>query len=161
VAVCLLTFSLAAAEIALRGADAVEPLDRDAAALRELLEGASGQREVWRVAPELVVLTSVMDYGTPADIKLEYSATSERLTPRELVQLTADLTQALGALTGGRLTTFSDVRLEAVPVGEQARVFRRAGLLDVATLEEATRMATPVRLGRGEARQLDLQIPER
>jgi hypothetical protein len=35
------------------------------------------------------------------------------------------------------------------------------GLLDVATLEEATRMATPVRLGRGEARQLDLQIPER
>jgi hypothetical protein len=32
------------------------------------------------------------------------------------------------------------------------------GLIDVATLEEAARVATPVRLERGEARHLDLQV---
>ena len=36
----------------------------NAAALRELLEGAKGRREVWLSAPSLVIVTSVME-GCP------------------------------------------------------------------------------------------------
>ena len=35
----------------------------DASALRELLEGAPGRRDIWRAEPSLVILSPVLDYG--------------------------------------------------------------------------------------------------
>ncbi len=95
----------------------------NAAALRELLEGAKGRREAWLAAPSLVIVTSVMDYAS-GDLMNGYSAMAEQLTDQERGALFADLTQALGELTGGQIRAFAEVRVESVPAGETVRVLR-------------------------------------
>src|SRR5690349_10893891 len=83
------------------GAEAVA----ETAAVRELLEGASGQQEAWKAVPELVVLTSVMEYTT-TDPNAGYRATSERLSADEVTELAGDMNAALEAMTGGMMTSF-------------------------------------------------------
>jgi hypothetical protein len=95
----------------------------NAAALRELLQGANGRREAWMAAPSLVIMTSVMDY-TSGDLMNGYAATAEQLTEQERGALVADLTQALGDLTGGQIKAFAEIRVESVPVGQTAKVLR-------------------------------------
>ena len=95
----------------------------NAAALRELLEGAKGRREAWTTAPSLVIVTSVMDYAT-GDLMHGYRATAEQLTDRERDALIADLTQALGDLTGGQVKAFAGIRVESVPAGKTVKVLR-------------------------------------
>ena len=95
----------------------------NAAALRELLEGVRGRREIWGSAPSLVIVTSVMDY-TRGDLMNGYSATTEQLTQEERDVLVADFTQALDDLTGGQFKAFADVRLESVPAGQIVKVLR-------------------------------------
>lgn len=68
----------------------------DSAALKELLEGKKGHRESWQSVPQLVVMTSVMDYEA-GDLTTGYPATDEHLTVREQEVLVADLTRAGGA----------------------------------------------------------------
>jgi len=95
----------------------------NAAALRELLEGARGRREAWLSAPSLVIVTSVMDYSV-GDLMNGYSATAERLTEQERDALVADFTQALNDLTGGQIKAFADVRVESAPAGQIVKVLR-------------------------------------
>jgi len=95
----------------------------NAAALRELLEGANGRREAWGTAPSLVVVTSVMDYAS-GDLVNGFSATAEQLTGDERAVLIADFTQALADLTGGQIKAFADVRMESVLAGETVKVMR-------------------------------------
>lgn len=51
----------------------------ETAAVRELLEGSTGRHETWSGVPELVVLTSVMEFAT-TDARSGYTATAERLS---------------------------------------------------------------------------------
>jgi hypothetical protein len=91
--------------------------------VRELLEGVKGRREAWLSAPSLVIVTSVMDY-TSGNLMSGYSATAEQLTEQERDALVANLTQALGDLTGGQIKAFADVRVESVPAGQIVKVLR-------------------------------------
>jgi hypothetical protein len=93
------------------------------AALHELLEGSKGRRETWKTSPVLVIVTSVMDYAS-GDLMDGYSATDERLTDSERIALETDLTRALGELTGGQLTAFSEIRVESASAGQIVKVLR-------------------------------------
>lgn len=95
----------------------------NAAALRELLEGASGRRETWASAPSLVIVTSTMDYAN-GDLIRGYSATAEQLTTEERDSLVADFTQALTELTGGQLKAFAEIRMESASAGQVVKVMR-------------------------------------
>lgn len=106
-----------------RSGDRIDAAASNAAALRELIEGTKGRREAWTVAPSLVVVTSVMDY-TSGDLTNGYPATTEELTEQERGALVADLTQALGELTGGQIKSFAEVRVESVPAGRTVKVLR-------------------------------------
>lgn len=98
--------------------------DADATALRELVEDQDGGRARWATAPELVVLASVMQFA-PTDARDGYVATDETLSELDIEHLAAELTQALGSLTGGRITRFAAVRVEVLEPGTTAGVFRR------------------------------------
>lgn len=93
------------------------------AALHELLEGSKGRRETWKTSPVLVIVTSVMDYAN-GDLMAGYSATDERLTDGERIALAADLTRALGELTGGQVTAFSGISVESAPAGQIVKMLR-------------------------------------
>jgi hypothetical protein len=106
-----------------RGDDRDDAAASNAAALRELLEGAKGRREAWAAAPSLVIVASVMDYAN-GDLMNGYSATAEQLTEQERGALVADLTQALGELTGGQIKSFAEVRVESAPSGQTVKMLR-------------------------------------
>jgi hypothetical protein len=109
----------------LRAAD--EEGNRDASALRELLEGPHG-REQWDTLPSLVILSSVMEYSG-ADVTAGYQPTAEHLTMEEVEALETDMTAALSALTGGRAAAFSSVRVEEVAPGQTVKMFRRGQIV--------------------------------
>ena len=96
---------------------------RDAAALRELLEGDNGRRDAWGATPGLIVLSTIMEFST-TDMLDGYVATKAELTQPEILALTTELTSALGILTGGTVSEFADIRVERVPAGLTAHVFR-------------------------------------
>ena len=96
----------------------------DEAALRELLEGPGGQREVWDRVPELVVLGGVVEFA-PQAFTHAYRATGESIAPEEIEVLVADLTSALAELTDYRLERFAEVRVESLAEGDEVSLFRR------------------------------------
>src|SRR6185503_15612366 len=100
----------------------------DSAALRELLEGTKGRRESWQSVPSLVVVTSVMDYEK-GDLTSGFAATDEHLTKSEQDALVADLTRALGELTGGQVKAFSAIRTESAVAGENVKVLRAGQII--------------------------------
>lgn len=107
--------------------DSARP-SKEAVALHEMLEGTSGRREMWTSTPELVILSSVMQYAEDG-VKAGYVATDETLTSADIAALTVDLTRALDALTAGQITAFSQVRTLAVAPGESARIFNRGQIV--------------------------------
>jgi len=110
------------------GAGDINSARPDAAALHEMLEGRSGRREVWTSTPELVILSSVMQYVEDG-VSAGYVATGETLTSADIAALTADLTRALDALTAGQIAAFSQVRTLAVAPGESAKIFQRGQIV--------------------------------
>src|SRR5687768_13117580 len=104
----------------------------------EMLHGAAGQWQHWTSVPELVVLTSVMQYQS--DARDEYVATSEVLTAGVAEGLVDDLTDALRLLTNGSFEHFATVKYETAVAGakvsivrpRQIVVARYRGLQDVA-----------------------------
>jgi hypothetical protein len=86
----------------------------DAAALREMLEGTAGRREAWETAPDLVVLTSVLDYDN-GGIASGYTAVRHKLDPGEIQPLITELTAAIQELTGGRFRSFRSITVQTVP----------------------------------------------
>jgi hypothetical protein len=94
----------------------------DAHAFNEMVFGSKGRSLAWARAPELVLLTSVMQYQ--ADESNTYAATSEQLAEAEADQLIHDLTAALAVLSGGVFTEFSGVQREFVAAGGTAQVLR-------------------------------------
>lgn len=87
----------------------------------EMLRGPGGQWQRWTRAPELVVLTAVMEYHAGPGV--EYVATAEALTRTEVDELIADLTRALADLTGDALA-FAAIHTEFVSPGAQIQIAR-------------------------------------
>lgn len=94
----------------------------DAQAFDELVLGSKRRSVTWAQAPELVVLTSVMQYHP--EESGPFAATAERLTDAEIDQLIDDLSTALALLTDGVFTEFVSVRREFVEAGATAHVLR-------------------------------------
>lgn len=91
-------------------------------ALDEMLQRRNGRVVRWTRQPELVVLTSVMEYRPGA--QTTYEATSERLDEKEVADLIGDLTSALRLLTADTFRQFAGVRLEDAPSGTRVNVLR-------------------------------------
>ena len=100
---------------------------RNAEGLDEMLRASNGQWQYWRTVPELVVLTSVMEYHTRSEQR--YHATSEQLSHDEVDHLVADLTVALRLLTDGRFNQFAAIRREAVSTGDSVSIVRPAQIV--------------------------------
>jgi hypothetical protein len=96
--------------------------DIDSQALDEMLRGSKGRRERWTHVPELVVLTSVMQFQTAA--ANTYLATDNTLSDDDLAGLVSDLTNALAMLTGNTVAAFASIRFESVSPGVSAPVIR-------------------------------------
>jgi hypothetical protein len=88
----------------------------------EMLRNPQGQRQHWTTVPELVVLTSVMEYHMSG--RNEYRATAEQLTGDDVESLVVDLTSALRLLTDNTFEQFATIHREAVPAGTSASVVR-------------------------------------
>jgi hypothetical protein len=90
--------------------------------VKEMLVAANGRRQHWTGVPELVVLTSVMEYQPGR--RTDYVATAVSLSPDEVTELAADLTAALAVLTDNQYTTFATVTYERVSAGAETRIAR-------------------------------------
>ena len=125
--------------------------DRDQLALAEMLRGAKGQVQRWSHAPELVVLTSVMEYHT-GEVN-QYTATAERLTDDEVNGLAADLTGALVNLTDHTFEQFAAIRRQSIAEGAKTNVVRR-GQIVVGRYRGVRRLSNTIGLG-GRSSQSD------
>jgi hypothetical protein len=99
------------------------PAEADRSAIEEMLRGSKGRLEQWTDVPELVVLTTVMEFETGGSS--EYVATSEGLTAEAVDDLVTELTSALGVLTGGAFDQFAAIRHESIAPGASTRVIRK------------------------------------
>jgi len=88
----------------------------------EMLRDSKGQLQYWTSVPELVVLTSVMQYHL-ADSR-EFVATAEQLDATDTQSLVADLRQALRQLTDNTFDDFAAIHYEPVPAGSRAGIVR-------------------------------------
>jgi len=95
----------------------------DEMAMREMLEGKDGRREMWASAPALVVISSVLDYEQGA-MSTGFAALDQTMSEKELEQLEADLTDALYELTGGTFESFKSISVESAQPGEAVKVVR-------------------------------------
>lgn len=94
----------------------------DVAVLDEMLRDSKGQRQYWTSVPELVVLTSVMQYHI-TDSR-EFVATAELLDAKDTQSLVADLRLALRQLTDNIFDDFAAIHYELVPAGSRAGIVR-------------------------------------
>jgi hypothetical protein len=91
-------------------------------ALDEMLKGGHDTALRWDRLPELVVLTSVLQYEKGRGT--EYRATAQQLSDEEATLLVADLTNALGVLTDNAFQAFATIRRESVAAGDVVNVMR-------------------------------------
>jgi hypothetical protein len=96
--------------------------DNDSRAFTEMLLGSHRTVLRWERAPELVVLTSVMQYEKGGGT--QYRATEQQLTADEADALVADLTAALSVLTDDAVREFAAVRREPAAPGQLINVMR-------------------------------------
>lgn len=114
----------------------------------EMLHGAAGQWQHWTSAPELVVLTSVMQYQ--ADARGQYIATSEVLTADVAKSLVDDLTEALRILTNGTFEQFDRIEYETAVAGANVSIVRPRQIV-VARYQGLQHLAQTIGLGGRKA----------
>jgi len=115
-----------------------------------MLIDATGHRQHWPSIPQLVVLTSVMNYH--ADASNQYVATSERLSIEDANSLTDDLTAALRLLTTGAFEQFATVQYETVPTGSSVTIVRPNQIV-VGRFHGVRRLANTIGFGGRKARR--------
>ena len=96
--------------------------DDQSRAFNEMVFGQQTTALRWDRVPELVVLTSVMQYER--DRGTHYRATAQQLTDDEAETLVADLSEALSMLTGDVFRGFAAVRRQSAAPGEIVNVMR-------------------------------------
>lgn len=94
----------------------------DGRAFSEMVFGGHTTALRWDRVPELVVLTSVMQYEKGRGT--QYRATAQQLTGKEADALVADLTEALSVLTDDVFREFAAVRRESAAPGGVVDVMR-------------------------------------
>jgi hypothetical protein len=125
----------------------------EVAGLDEMLRDSKGQLQYWSSVPELVVLTSVMQYHT-TDSR-EYVATSELLSAKDTQSLVADLTLALRQLTDNTFEDFASIRYEAVPAGSAAAIVRPKQIV-VGRFQGLTDLAHTIGFGGRSTRRSEI-----
>ena len=106
------------------------------------LRGGSSMR--WAHVPELIVLTTVMEFQDPPT--QAYRATSEQLSDVDIERLADDLREALAVLTGDTFTEFAAVRREEVPDGTRVGI-RREGQIVVGRYRGVRERSNGIGLG--------------
>ena len=119
-------------------------------ALDEMLRDASGQRQHWTSVPNLVVLTSVMEYRVGQST--EYVASSEPVSAEDTKSLVADLTVALRLLTNNTFDQFARIQYETVPPGASVTIVRPNQIV-VGRFEGVRRLAHTIGFGGRRARR--------
>lgn len=94
----------------------------DSPAFNEMMLGSHTTALRWERVPELVVLTSVMQYEKGRGTR--YRATAQQLTDVEAEALVDDLTGALATLTDEAFTRFAAVRRETAAPGDVVEIMR-------------------------------------
>ena len=87
-----------------------------------MLRDSSGRRQHWTSVPNLVMLTSVMEYR--AGDSTDYVATSEVVNEEDTKSLVADLTAALRLLTNNTFEQFATIQYQTVPAGSNVNIVR-------------------------------------
>ena len=95
----------------------------DEMAMREMLEGQRGRREMWTSAPSLVVISNVLDYAQ-GGMTSGFVALDQRMSEKELAQLETDLGDGLSELTGGTFESFKSIKVESARIGNHVKVVR-------------------------------------
>ena len=133
----------------LPGADAPS-VKTEVAVMDEMLRDSKGQQQYWTSVPELVVLTSVMQYHA-ADSR-EFVATAEMLDAKETQSLVADLKLALRQLSDNNFEDFGAIHYEAVPSGSRASIVRPKQIV-VGRFQGLTDLAHTIGFGGRTARR--------
>ena len=115
-----------------------------------MLRDSSGRRQHWTSVPNLVVLTSVMEYH--AGDSTEYVATSELLNAEDTKSLVADLTVALRLLSNNTFEQFATIQYETVPAGASVTIVRPKQIV-VGRYQGLRRLAQTIGLGGRKARR--------
>ncbi len=125
-------------------------LPTDTTALDEMLRDSSGRRQHWTSVPNLVLLTSVMEYH--AGDSTDYVATSELMNAEDTKSLVADLTVALRLLTNNTFEQFATIRYEKVPAGSSVTIVRPKQVV-VGRYQGLRQLAQTIGLGGRKARR--------
>ena len=94
----------------------------DAKAFEEMVKGAGGRRRQWTRPPDLIVITSVLQFD--GVLKEDYTAHEEVIDKTEADEMSQDLTAALGVLTAHKFDRFASIAFERAEAGARARVVR-------------------------------------
>jgi hypothetical protein len=116
--------------MAATAASSQSPANLHRATIDEMLLDAGGRRQYWQSTPGLVVITSVLQYRSPAVLQYrspaseEYVATADAMTPAESKELVADLTFGLQLLTDGAFEQFANIKYETAIAGSPVAIVR-------------------------------------
>ena len=119
-------------------------------ALDEMLLDANGQRQHWTSVPNLVVLTSVMEYHSGQST--EYVASSEPVSAEDTKSLVADLTGALRLLTNNAFDQFATIEYQTVAAGSSVTIVRPKQIV-VGRYQGLQRRAQTIGFGGRQARR--------
>jgi hypothetical protein len=97
-------------------------VNTEVAMFDEMLRDSKGHLQYWTSVPELVVLTSVMQYHT-TDSR-DFVATAEVLDAKETESLVNDLRLALRQLTDNTFDDFAAIHYEPIAAGSRAGIVR-------------------------------------
>ena len=139
-----------AAESAVGDAATSSSPTADATGLDEMLRDSSGRRQHWTSVPNLVLLTSVMEYH--AGDSTEYVATSELVSAEDTKSLVADLTVALRLLSNNTFEQFATIQYESVPAGSSGTIVRPQQIV-VGRYQGLRRLAQTIGFGGRQARR--------
>lgn len=103
------------------------PQGFDLGAYDEMFRASNGRLQRWRTRPSLVVLASVMSYGSGGGS--QYLATAEQMTGGEVDRMIEHLSEGLALLTGNTFTSFADVDVERPEAGERVDVLRNGRIV--------------------------------
>jgi hypothetical protein len=123
----------------------VIPASFDLVAFDEMFRYDNGRLQRWTSSPALVVVASTMALtSTSAE---SFPASGEQMTPEEVTQLVAHMTEGLALLTGNTYTSFQSVEIERPGAGEKVTV-ARAGKIVVGRYTGIVSLANTIGYGR-------------
>ena len=103
------------------------PVSFDLAAFDEMFRASDAGLQRWTTAPRLVIVASVMTYGT--SFTSDFPATAEQLTDDEVTTMIGHLREGLALLTGGAYTSFASTDIERPAAGARVSTTRPATIV--------------------------------